>query len=147
MSVHKQNEPFGTRTEVKNIGSVRGVAGAIRYEVERQIKILENGGSIVNETRSWDANAKMTVSMRDKEEQQDYRYMPEPNLPPLHIAVGPIQQGCVNVGELKNQIPELPEETRMRLNKDLGLTLEQAVILVVSYFSTHVAKWLAILSK
>lgn len=70
VSVHKPGEGLGTRAEVKNIGSIRGVAGAIKYEIERQIGVLEMGGCIVNETRAWDAASKTTVPMRDKEEQQ-----------------------------------------------------------------------------
>lgn len=70
VSVHKPKQPYGTRTEIKNIGSIRGVAGAIQYEIQRQIKVLDNGGSISNETRAWDANSKSTVSMRDKEVEQ-----------------------------------------------------------------------------
>lgn len=70
VSVNKKDEPLGIRTEIKNIGSVRGVAGAIKYEIDRQIKLLESGGQVVNETRNWDAISKTTVPMRDKEEQQ-----------------------------------------------------------------------------
>ncbi|CAH0547644.1 unnamed protein product [Brassicogethes aeneus] len=130
VSIHQEGEPYGTRTEIKNIGSVRGVAGAVKYEIERQIKVKESGGTITNETRAWDAASKITVAMRDKEELQDYRYMPEPNLPPLHVAVGPFTRGCVNVEELKNKIPELPEETRVRLKNEMGLSSEQAIVLV-----------------
>ena len=70
VSVHREGTPFGTRTEIKNIGSVRGVAKAIKYEVKRQIEVLESGNVVVNETRTWDANSKKTLPMRDKEEQQ-----------------------------------------------------------------------------
>ncbi|KAJ8967074.1 hypothetical protein NQ317_018655 [Molorchus minor] len=129
VSIHREGEPLGTRTEIKNIASVRGVASAIQYEIGRQIKIKDSGGTIINETRGWDAATKTTVAMRDKEVQQDYRYMPEPNLPPLHIAMGPVERGCVNADELRKLIPELPEETRERL-KELGLTHEQTIILV-----------------
>ncbi|XP_028150179.1 glutamyl-tRNA(Gln) amidotransferase subunit B, mitochondrial [Diabrotica virgifera virgifera] len=130
VSIHKESEPLGTRTEIKNIGSVRGVAGAISYEIQRQIKLKEAGQTIANETRAWDASTKTTVAMRDKEVQQDYRYMPEPNLPPLHIAMGPVEIGCVNADQIKKTIPELPEETRQRLRRDNCLTLEQSIILV-----------------
>lgn len=79
VSIHKKGDPLGIRTEIKNIGSVRGVASAVRYEIERQIKIKENNGVVVNETRAWDALGKMTVSMRDKEQLQVsfslYRYI------------------------------------------------------------------------
>lgn len=70
VSVHHEGEPLGVRTEVKNIGSVRAVAHAIQYEIDRQIKVLEAGGVIINETRAWDADSKQTVPMRDKEEKQ-----------------------------------------------------------------------------
>lgn len=70
VSVHHEGEPLGVRTEVKNIGSVRGVAHAIQYEIDRQVKVLEAGGVIINETRAWDADSKQTVPMRDKEEKQ-----------------------------------------------------------------------------
>lgn len=70
ISVHKEATPLGTRTEIKNIGSVRAVANAIDYEIKRQINVLESGHEIVNETRSWDAENSQTVPMRDKEEKQ-----------------------------------------------------------------------------
>jgi aspartyl-tRNA(Asn)/glutamyl-tRNA(Gln) amidotransferase subunit B len=70
VSVHQKGEPLGTRAEIKNIGSVRGVAGAVKYEIERQIQIKESGGVVENETRAWDASRKITVAMRDKEQQQ-----------------------------------------------------------------------------
>ncbi|XP_018569253.1 glutamyl-tRNA(Gln) amidotransferase subunit B, mitochondrial [Anoplophora glabripennis] len=130
VSINRRGEPLGTRTEIKNIGSVRGVAAAIQCEIERQVKLKESGGTVVNETRAWDAVKKTTVAMRDKEVVQDYRFMPEPNLPPLYIAMGPVHIGCVNADELKATIPELPEQTRQRLKEEIGLTAEQAVILV-----------------
>ncbi|CAG9770606.1 unnamed protein product [Ceutorhynchus assimilis] len=130
VSIHKDGEPLGTRTEIKNIGSVRGVAGAIKYEIQRQIKIKENNGTIVNETRSWNPEKKITVPMRDKEVQQDYRYMPEPNLPPLHIGMGPVENGFINADKIREKIPELPEQIRCRLRETFGLTSEQSIILV-----------------
>lgn len=131
VSIHREGEALGTRTEIKNIGSVRGVAGAIKYEIARQIKIKESQGIVVNETRSWNQEKKATVPMRDKEVQQDYRYMPEPNLPPLHVALGPVFGGLVSVEEVKVKIPELPEQTRTRLREQYGLSHKQCVILVV----------------
>lgn len=130
VSIHRKGEPLGTRTEIKNIGSVRGVAGAIKYEINRQIRIREVQGTIVNETRSWNAEKRVTVAMRDKEVQQDYRYMPEPNLPPLHIAMGPIDNGWINADRVREKIPELPEQTRLRLQEQVGLTSEQSIIIV-----------------
>lgn len=70
ISIHKASEPLGIRTEIKNIGSVRGVAGAVAYEIKRQIKLKEAGKPVLNETRAWDAVTKSTVAMRDKEVQQ-----------------------------------------------------------------------------
>ncbi|XP_076995932.1 glutamyl-tRNA(Gln) amidotransferase subunit B, mitochondrial isoform X2 [Tamandua tetradactyla] len=83
ISVHHPGEPLGVRTEVKNLNSARFLAKAIDYEIQRQINELENGGEILNETRSFDYRLGCTVPMRDKEGKQDYRFMPEPNLPPL----------------------------------------------------------------
>lgn len=132
ISVHQKGDPLGTRTEVKNIGSVRGVAGAVKYEIDRQIALLESGDVVINETRAWNAQTKQTVAMRDKEQTIDYRYMPEPNLPPLHINVTDCKYGdSISVEELKLQLPEMPEVTRTRLKSDeFGLTSEQAIILV-----------------
>lgn len=70
VSVNRIGESFGVRTEIKNIGSVRAVAGAVKYEIKRQIKLKESGGTVVNETRAWDATKKVTVAMRDKEVMQ-----------------------------------------------------------------------------
>lgn len=125
VSVHEPGTPLGTRTEIKNIGSVRGVANAIAYEISRQIDIIEDGGKIHNETRSWDASSKTTVAMRDKEVLQDYRFMPEPNLPPLRLSQSFIE-------DIRQGLPELPEETREKLTRDYLLPPETAIILVVS---------------
>jgi len=81
VSVHREGEPLGVRSEVKNIGSVRAVAHAVEYEIDRQVKILEAGGIVVNETRAWDADSRQTVSMRDKEEKQVTAIGVRPNVP------------------------------------------------------------------
>ncbi|KAL1518020.1 hypothetical protein ABEB36_001706 [Hypothenemus hampei] len=130
VSIHKENEPLGIRTEIKNIGSVRGVVGAVNYEIKRQIAIKESNGVVVNETRAWNFEKKITVPMRDKEILQDYRYMPEPNLPPLQVSMGPITGGQVYVDQIKENIPELPEKCRQRLQTDMGLSTEQSIIIV-----------------
>ncbi|XP_053683199.1 glutamyl-tRNA(Gln) amidotransferase subunit B, mitochondrial [Sabethes cyaneus] len=131
ISVHRENTPLGTRTEVKNIGSVRAVAQAVEFEIERQIKILDKGERIFNETRAWDAMGKRTIAMRDKEVVQDYRFMPEPNLPPLHVSVTSSTDGnSVDATRLMAQLPELPEATRKRLVGIHKLTTETAIILV-----------------
>ena len=114
---------LGVRTEVKNINSVRSVARAVEFEVERQIRILENGGVIENQTRSFDYDKKETVAMRDKEAKQDYRFMPEPNLPPLRLSEENIEQLRVN-------LPALPAQLRARLTSELGLSVLTASQLV-----------------
>ncbi|XP_058059697.1 glutamyl-tRNA(Gln) amidotransferase subunit B, mitochondrial [Anopheles bellator] len=136
ISVHEHNTPLGTRTEVKNIGSVRAVAQAVDYEINRQMDILAVGGIIHNETRSWDAAGRVTVPMRDKEVVQDYRFMPEPNLPPLHLKVNNEQtdatdeDGLIDVQKIKQSLPELPEETRQRIMATYGVSPTIAMILV-----------------
>ncbi|XP_058129585.1 glutamyl-tRNA(Gln) amidotransferase subunit B, mitochondrial [Anopheles ziemanni] len=136
ISVHMENTPLGTRTEVKNIGSVRAVSQAVDYEIQRQINILNDGGTIHNETRAWDATRRITVAMRDKEVVQDYRFMPEPNLPPLHLKLHEDSEeyggdlALVDVPKIQNTLPELPEETRQRIIQQHQLTPAIAITLV-----------------
>ncbi|KAG7266632.1 hypothetical protein CRUP_026576 [Coryphaenoides rupestris] len=142
VSVHRPGEPLGIRTEVKNINSARFLARAIDYEIERQIKALGRGEAILNETRNFDSKSGHTIPMRDKEGLQDYRFMPEPNLPPLvvyedHRSVpaglleGGGQAGLVVVLEgLREGLPELPSATRARLVSSYGLRPEHSFILV-----------------
>ncbi|CAH0401233.1 unnamed protein product [Chilo suppressalis] len=132
VSIRRPGAPLSTRTEIKNIGSVRGVAGAIRHEIERQRNILENGGRITNETRSWDAVNKVTIAMRDKEVVQDYRFMPEPNLPPLRVNLKTKEDSrdVISVPLIQERIPELPAETRRNLIEKSQLRPETAVQLV-----------------
>ena len=133
------DKALGVRTEVKNIGSVRAVAGAVEYEIERQIEILESGGSVVNETRSWDAQTRKTISMRDKQDKVDYRFMPEPNLPPLHLhmhsSYAPSKlnrHNLVDVDYLRSTIPEMPQETRKKLAENFHLETPAILTIVVS---------------
>jgi len=103
---------LGTKVEVKNLNSFRVVKKAIDYEIKRQTRVLEAGDKIIQETRGWDKDR--TVSQRSKEEAHDYRYLPEPDLPPLSIGKEKIQ-------ELKNQLPELPVYKRQRFIDEYGL--------------------------
>lgn len=127
VSVHRPGEPLGVRTEVKNLNSARFLAKAIDYEIQRQISELENGGEVVNETRSFDYRLGCTVSMRDKEGKQDYRFMPEPNLPPLvlydsaSLPAGADPQQVVNIDQIHQQLPELPRVTREKLVQRYGM--------------------------
>uniref|UniRef100_F6ZF69 Glutamyl-tRNA(Gln) amidotransferase subunit B, mitochondrial n=1 Tax=Monodelphis domestica TaxID=13616 RepID=F6ZF69_MONDO len=136
VSVHHPGEPLGVRTEVKNLNSIRFLAKAIDYEIQRQIKELENGGKILNETRAFDEKLGCTVSMRDKEGKQDYRFMPEPNLPPLilydteSLPMGADPQQVVNIDRIRESLPELPSVTRERLVEQYGILPEHSFALL-----------------
>ncbi len=110
----KGQTEFGTRTEMKNLNSFRAIARAIEYESRRQIDILEDGGKIVQETRRWDDNRGVSYAMRSKEDAQDYKYFPEPDLPPIEISDAYIEK-------VKAEMPELPEAKKRRYIEELGL--------------------------
>jgi len=118
---------FGTKVEVKNINSFRAVEAAIEYEIERQEKSLSAGREVIQETRGWDETRGETVSQRTKEEAHDYRYLPEPDLPPLDFSAA----GAVDLEEIRAMLPELPKEKRKRLGEEYGLTEAQAEILAL----------------
>uniref|UniRef100_A0A5F9C8E3 Glutamyl-tRNA(Gln) amidotransferase subunit B, mitochondrial n=1 Tax=Oryctolagus cuniculus TaxID=9986 RepID=A0A5F9C8E3_RABIT len=136
VSVHHPGEPLGVRTEVKNLNSIRFLAKAIDYEIQRQISELENGGEILNETRSFDYKLGCTVPMRDKEGKQDYRFMPEPNLPPLllydstSLPAGADPQQVIDIDRIRETLPELPSETRARLVQQYGMLPEHSFTLL-----------------
>lgn len=131
ISIRRKGDPLGVRTEVKNISSPRAIARAVSYEIERQIRLVEDGGVVTNETRQWNADVKETVRMRDKEVQQDYRFMPEPNLLPLNLsAVG------LSVDEVQDTLPKLPQEIRQNLCTEYGLHPMTAAMLVVSFLGS-----------
>ncbi len=123
VSVRKPGEPFGTRCEIKNVNSIRFIGQAIEYEARRQIGILEDGGSIDQETRLFDPGKGETRSMRSKEEAHDYRYFPDPDLLPLEFS-----QDFVD--ELAAALPELPDQKKARFIGDIGLTPYDAAVLV-----------------
>jgi aspartyl-tRNA(Asn)/glutamyl-tRNA(Gln) amidotransferase subunit B len=112
--VRKPNEPLGTRCEIKNLNSFRFLAQAIDYEARRQIEIIEDGGRVVQETRLYDAERNETRSMRTKEDAQDYRYFPDPDLPPLAIDDAWIERA-------RAAMPELPNAMRARLVAQHGI--------------------------
>jgi len=131
VSVRRPGEELGVRTEVKNLNSIRSVARAIEYEVARQVMVLENGGVVENETRSFDFGLKKTLTMRDKEAKQDYRFMPEPNLPPLRLCFDNTQQkDMINITPIRSTMPELPAQTREELCDQYGLSLQAASQLI-----------------
>lgn len=121
----KGAEKFGTKVELKNINSFRFVQKAIDYEIDRQIAALESGQSIVQETRLWNENESKTYSMRSKEEAHDYRYFPEPDLPPLVVSETEIER-------LRREMPELPEARRKRFIEEYSLSFEDAAQLTDS---------------
>lgn len=123
VSVRRPGGEFGTRCEIKNVNSIRFVGQAIEYEARRQIAILEDGGSIDQETRLFDPVKGETRSMRSKEEAHDYRYFPDPDLLPLEF-----EQAYVD--ELKADLPELPDDKKTRLVSEQGLSVYDASILV-----------------
>ena len=125
VSVHKPGEPMGTRSEMKNVNSFSAAVRGIDYEVNRQIEVLENGGTIVQETRRWDDVKGESISMRSKEDAQDYRYFPEPDL--LTIVV---EQERVD--KLKAEIPELPNAKILRYVKDWGMSQKDATFIAES---------------
>lgn len=112
---------FGTRVEIKNIGSFRAAARAIEYEISRQTKVLESGADVVRETRKFDADRGITLSMRVKESETDYRYMPEPDIPPLELTRQYVQS-------IIKTLPEMPESRRARYI-EAGLDTEAADLL------------------
>ena len=125
VSVRRPGEPFGTRTETKNINSLRFIQKAIDYEIARQIHVLESGGKIVQETRLWNEKENRTYSMRSKEDAHDYRYFPEPDLPPLEVS-------AAWIAGLQASLPELPETRRQRFVKEYELSPEDALTLTAS---------------
>lgn len=129
-------DSLGVRTEIKNIGSVRGVAAAVQYEINRHISILEAGHEMFNETRAWDTVNKRTIPMREKEDKEDYRFMPETNLPPLCIHVRedlPNKSNLVDAVVLRRQLPELPEQIRQKLKDSLQLSSEIIIALMSDF--------------
>ncbi len=116
---------LGTKVEIKNLNSFRFVQKAIEYEVARQSAVVRDGGRIVQETRLWDADGGCTESMRSKEEAHDYRYFPEPDLPPLRIA-------GADLARWRAELPELPEALRERLVAQYGLPAYDAGVLTQS---------------
>ena len=123
VSVRLKGAPkFGTKAEVKNLNSFRFVRQALQYEIERQIEVIENGGQVTQETRLWNTTEGRTYSMRSKEQAHDYRYFPEPDLPPLLLSAARIE-------EIRAQIPELPEKKRERFTAEYGLSAANVAVI------------------
>jgi aspartyl-tRNA(Asn)/glutamyl-tRNA(Gln) amidotransferase subunit B len=121
----KGAERFGTKAEVKNVNSFRYIRAAVAYEIERQIGVLEDGGRVVQESRLWNSGEGRTESMRSKEHAHDYRYFPEPDLPPL--VVGPAWQA-----EILKALPEMPEARRARMVAEYAISAQDAATFTAS---------------
>jgi aspartyl-tRNA(Asn)/glutamyl-tRNA(Gln) amidotransferase subunit B len=125
VSVRRPGEPLGTRCEIKNLNSFRFMQEAIDFEVRRQIELIEEGGTVVQETRLYDPDRHETRSMRSKEDAQDYRYFPDPDLPPLVVAEDWIER-------VRAAMPELPAAIAARFKQTLGLSPADAQALTAS---------------
>jgi aspartyl-tRNA(Asn)/glutamyl-tRNA(Gln) amidotransferase subunit B len=126
VSVRLRGAPkFGTKAEVKNVNSFRFIRAALEYEIERQIEVIESGGHVIQETRLWNSNEGRTYSMRSKEQAHDYRYFPEPDLPPLIVSAD-------FLAAAQAKLPELPEARRARMIAEYDLNLQDAHTLTAS---------------
>ncbi|MAY98991.1 MAG: Asp-tRNA(Asn)/Glu-tRNA(Gln) amidotransferase GatCAB subunit B [Micavibrio sp.] len=124
LSMRRKGETeFGTRTETKNVNSIKAIQQVIEFEAHRQVEILEEGGEIVQETRLWDPNKLETRSMRSKEDAHDYRYFPDPDLLPLTF-----DQAYIDA--INDNLPELPDQKKHRFMNDFGLSLYDASVLI-----------------
>jgi aspartyl-tRNA(Asn)/glutamyl-tRNA(Gln) amidotransferase subunit B len=131
VSVRKPGESFGTRTETKNVNSVRFIMATIEYEANRQVGVLEDGGAIVQETRLFDPDKSVTRSLRSKEDAHDYRYFPDPDLLPLELDEA-------FLAECRESLPELPDAKRRRYEGELGLSVYNAAVLTAE---VETARW------
>jgi aspartyl-tRNA(Asn)/glutamyl-tRNA(Gln) amidotransferase subunit B len=119
-------DKLGTKAEIKNLNSFRAVEKSIEYEIIRQRKILEAGEKIIQETRGWDANKEVTFSQRAKEEAHDYRYFPEPDLPPIDFE----EKSIINIEAIRTRLPELPAIKRKRFACEYKLPVSDIEVLV-----------------
>ncbi len=125
VSIRPTGSPeFGTRTEIKNLNSIRSLVRAVRYEIQRQIRLVESGQRVVQQTMGFNETTGQTVTQRVKERADDYRYFPEPDLPPLHISREWVR-------EVEARLPELPDARQARFMATLGLSAQDAGVLVM----------------
>ena len=127
VSVHKPGEPLGTRTEMKKMNSFRSIVRGLEYEIERQIDVIEDGGVVEQETLRWDDVSGKTFPMRDKEDAQDYRYFPDPDLVAIKLSDEYIEN-------IKKTLPELPESRKERYLTEYGLSEKDANIITSSKY-------------
>lgn len=139
--INNKEKKLGTKVEIKNLNSLKAAMEAIDYEIKRQSMILERGDEVKQETRGWDEKEQKTVPQRFKEEAHDYRYFPEPDLPPILIckdnsgeAVSEKEENFIYLEEIKANLPELPEAKRQRFEREYNLSRKQAELLVKDKF-------------
>ncbi len=125
VSLRRPGEPFGTKTELKNMNSFRFVQRGLEAEIERQLEILEAGGRIVQETVHFDPATGTVSALRSKEEAHDYRYFPEPDLPPIELDQAYVEK-------IRDSLPELPAARKERLREQYGLASKDASFLAVN---------------
>ncbi|MEK7636501.1 MAG: Asp-tRNA(Asn)/Glu-tRNA(Gln) amidotransferase subunit GatB [Patescibacteria group bacterium] len=145
ISLHKAGEPYGTKVEVKNINSFRAVEKAIEYEIARQTALIENGENIAQETRGWDDEKEITVSQRKKESAHDYRYFPEPDLPPLQFSFEFLEN-------VQKKFPELPADKRKRFREEFGIAEKVIEIIILDknfagFFESAVSELISTLKE
>jgi aspartyl-tRNA(Asn)/glutamyl-tRNA(Gln) amidotransferase subunit B len=124
ISLNKGEKKLGTKVEIKNLNSFRSVEKGIEFEIKRQEEVLESGEKVIQETRGWNDMKGITVSQREKEEAQDYRYFPEPDLPVHHFKTKD------PVNKIKSEIPELPQQKRERFKKEYGIEEKSVEVFV-----------------
>jgi len=139
VSVSRDSGALGTRTETKNLNSFRSVEKAVEYEIKRQIELLEKGKPIIQETRGWDDAKQKTFSQRTKEEAHDYRYFPEPDIPPIEL-----DENYIN--KVKAEMPVLPSEWRRRL-ESLGLDYRQTEVLIDAEAEAEAVDYLPLIER
>lgn len=135
VSVRKPGGELGTRTETKNVNSIRFLQQVVEYEAQRQVDLIESGGAVVQETRLFDAAKGETRSMRSKEDAHDYRYFPDPDLLPLDL-------DDAFIDECRASLPELPDVKRHRYESDLGLSAYNAAVITAEH---ETADWFEVL--
>ena len=141
--MEEDSDKFGTKVEIKNLNSFKAAERAINYEIERQTKILDKGEKVIHETRGWNETEGRSFSQRAKEESHDYRYFPEPDLPPIRLDKSQIDF-------IKSELPELPNSRRTRFVSEYGITVKDAEVFIVQkelgdYFekvSSELLEWL-----
>jgi len=160
-SKNADKRELGTKVEIKNLNSFKAVEKAIDYEIKRQSEILEDKGEIIHETRGWEENKQITVSQRSKEKAHDYRYFPEPDLPPIEISkiipsdLEKIEKNNIYLCDIQKNMPELPQAKRERFAKEYRLPVEQIEIFVQNkdlgeYFekvASELKEWVAIVEQ